>query len=73
MPLVATDDGATLDSGNFDAVIATCALPMVPRSWLAHTRDGGVIVTSLWRDLGGGPLVRLEVGAGRAQGFFLPI
>lgn len=72
VPQVDTDDGAAIDAGSYDHVIATCSVPMVPRSWIGHVRDGGSIVTSLWRNLGGGPLVRLAVHEGTAQGFFLP-
>lgn len=56
----------------YDRVVATCSVPVVPRAWIDQTRDGGCIVTSLWRDLGGGPMVRLAVNAGVAEGFFLP-
>lgn len=56
----------------YDRLIATVSVPDVPLVWLSQVRDGGVIVVSLWRDLGGGPLVRLDVNDGTAQGFFLP-
>ncbi len=56
----------------YDRLIATVSVPAVPRAWLAQVRDGGAIVASLWRDLGGAPLVRLEVDGDTAQGFFLP-
>ncbi|WP_305784975.1 ATP-grasp peptide maturase system methyltransferase [Symbioplanes lichenis] len=56
----------------YDRVIATVSVPRIPPAWLAQVRDGGSIVASLWRDLGGGPLVRLEVARNTAQGFFLP-
>ena len=59
------------DNGPYDRLIATVSVPAVPPAWLAQVRDGGVIVVSLWRDLGGGPLVRLEVNGGSGQGFFL--
>lgn len=57
----------------YDRVLATVAFPHVPRSWVDQTRDGGVIVCSLWSDLGGGPLLRLGVKDGVAEGRFLPI
>ncbi|GAA1649109.1 ATP-grasp peptide maturase system methyltransferase [Actinoplanes couchii] len=56
----------------YDRLIATVSVPGVPAAWLSQVRDGGVIVVSLWRDLGGGPLVRLNVDDGIAQGLFLP-
>ena len=55
----------------YDGLIATVSVASVPAVWLSQVRDGGVIVVSLWRDLGGGPLVRLDVNEGTAQGFFL--
>jgi len=72
-PAVVTGDGEHGWAGGapYDRLIATVAVPAVPPAWLAQIRDGGVIVTSLWRDLGGAPLVRLEVNDGTAQGFFL--
>ncbi|WP_025620610.1 ATP-grasp peptide maturase system methyltransferase [Salinispora cortesiana] len=72
-PSVVTTDGERgwRDNGPYDRLIATVSVPAVPPAWLAQVRDGGLIVVSLWRDLGGGPLVRLEVNGGSAQGFFL--
>lgn len=61
------------DAAPFDRVIATCSFPHVPRTWIDQTRDGGHIVTSLWRDLGGGPMVRLTVNEGVAEGNFLAV
>jgi protein-L-isoaspartate(D-aspartate) O-methyltransferase len=72
MPEIINDDGVDADVGTHDRVIATCSVPAVPRGWINRTRDGGLIVTSLWRSIGGGPLVRLEVNDRTAQGFFLP-
>ncbi|ROT32391.1 ATP-grasp peptide maturase system methyltransferase [Micromonospora sp. HM5-17] len=72
-PTVITGDGEQgwPEGGPYDRIIATVSVPAVPPAWLAQVRDGGAIVVSLWRDLGGGPLVRLEVNAGSGQGFFL--
>lgn len=72
-PTVVTGDGERgwPSGAPFDRLIATVSVPAVPSAWLAQVRDGGTIVTSLWRDLGGAPLVRLEVNEGTAQGFFL--
>jgi methyltransferase of ATP-grasp peptide maturase system len=72
-PTVETADGETGWSAGapYDRVIATVSFPFVPRAWIDQTRDGGHIVTSLWRDLGGGPLVRLTVNDGVAEGRFL--
>ncbi|WP_027344064.1 ATP-grasp peptide maturase system methyltransferase [Hamadaea tsunoensis] len=54
----------------YGRLIATCSVPAVPGAWLDQVRDGGIIVTSLWRELGGGPLVRLVVREGTASGRF---
>lgn len=72
-PTVVTGDGQRgwPEGAPYDRLIATVSVPAVPPAWIAQVRDGGVIVTSLWRDLGGGPLLRLEVNAGSAQGFFM--
>lgn len=56
----------------FDRLLATCSVPAVPHAWVDQVRNGGMIIASLWRELGGGPLVRLAVNSGTAQGFFLP-
>lgn len=72
-PTVVTSDGKQgwPDGAPYDRLIATVSVPAVPSAWLAQVRDGGTVVVSLWRDLGGGPLVRLEVNGGNGQGFFL--
>ncbi|MEZ7003561.1 methyltransferase domain-containing protein [Streptomyces sp. AD55] len=69
-PLVVTGDGAlgVPERAPFDRIIATCALPSVPRAWLAQCRPGGRILTPLATGL-----VRLTVhDAGHAEGRFLP-
>lgn len=73
-PTVVTSDGEAgwASRAPYDRLIATVAVPTVPPAWIQQVRDGGSIVVSLWRDLGGGPLVRLAVNDGTAQGFFLP-
>lgn len=55
-PAVVTGDGELgwPDGGRFDRLIATVSVPEVPSAWLRQVRDGGLIVVSLWRDLGGG-------------------
>ncbi|MEV4642807.1 ATP-grasp peptide maturase system methyltransferase [Actinoplanes sp. NPDC049548] len=73
LPTVVTGDGAAgwPDRAPYDRVIATASFPTIPRAWVEQTVDGGLIVASLWRDLGGGPLVRLIVQGGQARGHFL--
>lgn len=56
----------------YDRLVATCSVSSVPTAWLRQVRDGGVILVSLYRPLGGGPLVRLTVTGGQASGRFLP-
>ena len=64
----------------FDRVLATCAVASVPPAWLAQTRPGGLVVTTLHRPLGAG-LVRIIVredgtGQGRVlaeDGRFMPL
>lgn len=72
-PTLITGDGTAGWPGNapYDRVIATVAFPQIPRAWIEQCADGAVIVASLWRDLGGGPLVRLNVAGGEASGRFL--
>lgn len=60
----------------YDRIIATCALPAIPRAWLAQTRQGGRIVTPLATGL-----VALDVqddqhASGRflsTAGYFMPL
>jgi methyltransferase of ATP-grasp peptide maturase system len=73
-PTVATADGATGYPANapYDRIIATVSVPAIPRAWLAQAAPGAVILTHLYRDLGGDALVRLTVDAdGTAEGNFL--
>jgi len=62
-PTVVTGDGSLCvpEAAPYDRIIATCSLPHIPAEWLAQTRPGGVILTNLYRDLHGGPIVRLTV------------
>lgn len=73
-PTVVTTDGAGGDPGNapYDRIIATCSVPRVPAVWLTQTRPGGVILTNLHREIGGGLLLRLTVDeTGAASGHLL--
>jgi methyltransferase of ATP-grasp peptide maturase system len=47
----------------YDRVLCTCAVSTVPLAWLAQTKPGGLVVTTLNRPLGAG-LVRIIVGEG---------
>ncbi|GAB2743443.1 methyltransferase domain-containing protein [Streptomyces bullii] len=48
-PVVVTGDGArgVPARAPFDRIVATCALPSIPRAWLAQCRPGGRILTPL--------------------------
>ena len=73
-PTVAVADGSAgyADGRPYDRLIATCSTPTVPPAWIHQLRPGGLILTSLHRDLGGGPLVLLRaLDDGHAQGRFL--
>ncbi|MFE2041297.1 methyltransferase domain-containing protein [Streptomyces sp. NPDC059477] len=68
-PVVVTGDGArgVPERAPYDRIIATCALPTIPRPWLAQCRPGGRILTPLATGL-----ISLTVtGAGHAEGRFL--
>jgi protein-L-isoaspartate(D-aspartate) O-methyltransferase len=74
-PTVAVVDGSAghPEGAPYERLIATCSTPVIPPAWVAQVRSGGLILTSLHRDLGGGPLVLLQVqGNGQAEGRFLP-
>ncbi|MER6343082.1 methyltransferase domain-containing protein [Streptomyces sp. NPDC001595] len=68
-PVVVTGDGArgVPERAPFDRIIATCALPSIPRAWLAQCRPGGRVLTPLATGL-----VTLTVqGPDQAEGPFL--
>lgn len=68
-PVVVTGDGArgVPEHAPYDRIIATCALPVIPRAWLAQCRPGGRIVTPFATGV-----VALDVrDAGHAEGRFL--
>jgi protein-L-isoaspartate(D-aspartate) O-methyltransferase len=68
-PVVVTGDGArgVPDRAPFDRIIATCALPSLPRAWLAQCRPAARIVAPFATGL-----VALTVrDAGHAEGRFL--
>ncbi|MFF9483546.1 methyltransferase domain-containing protein [Streptomyces sp. NPDC014676] len=68
-PAVVTGDGTrgVPARAPFDRIIATCALPSVPRAWLAQCRPGGRILAPFATGL-----VALTVrDAGHAEGSFL--
>jgi methyltransferase of ATP-grasp peptide maturase system len=64
-PTCAAADGAEGYPANapYDRVLSTCAVSMVPLPWLAQTRPGGLVVTTLNRPIGAG-MVRISCGDG---------
>jgi protein-L-isoaspartate(D-aspartate) O-methyltransferase len=73
-PVVDTVDGTTGYPARapYDRLLATCSVAHVPSAWLAQVRPGGVILTYLYRELGGNIPVRLTVADdGSASGHFL--
>ncbi|MFF4436967.1 methyltransferase domain-containing protein [Streptomyces sp. NPDC001621] len=69
-PPVVTGDGArgVPERAPFDRIIATCALPTVPRAWLAQCRPGARVLTPLATGL----LALTVRDAEHAEGRFLP-
>lgn len=73
-PTLTVGDGADgyPDNAPYDRLIATYSVSSIPPEWLTQLRPGGVIVTSLYRELGVGLLVRLIVDSdGAAHGHLL--
>ncbi|MGP2437408.1 methyltransferase domain-containing protein [Streptomyces sp. JW3] len=68
-PAVVTGDGArgVPERAPYDRIIATCALPAVPRAWVGQCRPGGRILTPLATGL----LALTVRDAGHAEGRFL--
>lgn len=61
---VATDGADGYPPGApYDRVLCTCSVSTIPLSWLAQTRPGGLVVTTLNRPLGAG-LVQIVAGEG---------
>lgn len=54
----------------YDRIIATCSVPVIPRSWLEQTRIGGLILADLKLSVHAGNLVRLTRYTDRAEGRF---
>ncbi|EGX55819.1 O-methyltransferase [Streptomyces zinciresistens K42] len=69
-PGVVTGDGArgVPERAPYDRIIATCALPSVPRAWLAQCRPGGRVLAPLANGL----LALTVRDAEHAEGRFLP-
>ncbi|WP_249713818.1 ATP-grasp peptide maturase system methyltransferase [Rhizomonospora bruguierae] len=61
-PTRVVGDGAAghADGAPYDRIIATCSTATIPPAWAAQVRPGGLVLTNLHRDLGGGALVLLR-------------
>ena len=73
-PTLIVGDGAAGHPGNapYDRIIATCSAPSIPAPWIAQLRPGGLLLTNLHRDLGGGALALLRRDEhGQIRGSFL--
>ncbi|WP_327236268.1 ATP-grasp peptide maturase system methyltransferase [Streptomyces sp. NBC_01317] len=72
-PTLVTGDGLQgyYEGGDYDAVVATCAVRHIPPSWLWQVRDGGTITGALGGWMTGSGLIRLSLGGdGAASGRF---
>ncbi|GHJ28136.1 SAM-dependent methyltransferase [Streptomyces hygroscopicus subsp. sporocinereus] len=72
-PTLVTGDGlhGYREGAEYDAVVATCAVRHIPRSWLWQLRDGGTITAPLSGWMVASGLIRLTLGDdGVAQGRF---
>jgi methyltransferase of ATP-grasp peptide maturase system len=68
----ADGEGGHAARAPYDRLIATCSVATIPPTWISQVRPGGVILTSLYRQLVGQCLVRLTVhGDGTASGILL--
>jgi hypothetical protein len=72
-PVAKTCDGSLGYTHNapYDRILATVSFPLIPRAWIEQTRESGLILVNLYRDLGAGALVLLTVHDGKAEGNFL--
>jgi len=73
-PTLSVGDGAAGHPRNapYDRIIGTCSAPSIPGPWITQLRPGGLLLTNLHRDLGGGALVLLRRdGRDHVHGSFL--
>lgn len=73
-PALVTGDGAEGHPAGapYDRLIATYSVSAIPPAWLNQVRPDGVLVASLYSDLGVGLMVRLVVDDSGAHGHLLP-
>jgi len=74
-PTLVVGDGADghPEGAPYDRIIATCSAATIPPAWAAQLPPGGLLLTNLHRDLGGGALALLRRDEhGQMRGRFLP-
>lgn len=71
-PTLAAVDGVDgfADRAPYDRIIATCAVPEVPWSWINQLRDEGIVLVDVKRASAAGNLVLLRRHGDRAEGRF---
>ena len=72
-PTLVTGDGLQghKDGADYDAIVATCSVRSIPRSWLWQLREGGTITTTISGWMLASGLIRLTMGKdGTATGRF---
>jgi protein-L-isoaspartate(D-aspartate) O-methyltransferase len=77
-PVVVTGDGArgVPERAPFDRIVATCALPSIPRAWLAQCRPGGRVLSPLATGLVALTVTDAEHAEGRflhTPAYFVPL
>lgn len=73
-PTIVARDGelGLAEHAPYDRIIATCAVPEIPRAWIEQTTEGGLILADFKPGADAGNLVLLERRGHTAQGRFLP-
>lgn len=74
-PKLVSGDGAQgiPELAPFDRIIATCAVPTVPPSWISQLHQRGIIVSDLRGELASNLIVLHKADEDTVQGRFLPI
>ncbi|MGH3570204.1 MAG: methyltransferase domain-containing protein [Pseudonocardia sp.] len=74
-PFLAAGDGAggIPARAPFDRIIATCAVPAIPASWVAQLRDQGVIVADVRGEMSSALVTATKIGPDTVQGRFLAV
>ncbi len=72
-PFLTAGDGADGISARapYDRILATCAVPAIPPSWVAQLRDGGVIVADVRGEMSSALVTATKTGPDTVRGRFL--